>query len=64
MPVGSEGSKSHISFAAALSTGTKHDKEILEKTRGCRNAQEISIETFYNEGNWSKRRIFHLSIIK
>lgn len=51
MPVGSEGSKSHISFAAALSTGTKHDKEILEKTRGCRNAQEISIETFYNEGS-------------
>lgn len=53
MPVGSEGGKGHISFAAALSTGTKHDKDILEKTRGCRNTQEISIETFYNEGSAS-----------
>ncbi|GAB1598091.1 BRCA1-associated protein-like [Argonauta hians] len=59
MPVEKEGTKSHITFAAALSIGTKHElassaKEIIDKTRGCRVDREISIETYCNEGDSKK----------
>ncbi|CAI9715616.1 BRCA1-associated protein-like [Octopus vulgaris] len=61
MPVEKEGTKSHITFAAALSIGTKHElsgseKEIIDKTRGCRADSEISIETYSNEENSKTER--------